>query len=1025
MNSLQTSGAIKSSPPDSASPAVPAKRQRRKKNPETDGTPPPKKSKPASARPSSIIGVTRSISACLRCRLRKTRCDQKFPSCTSCFKAKVECVGIDAATGREIPRSYVSHLEDRVAQLELQLQKHGVEVDESPLDSHPPRSELANSEKEPAQANHTASTTSHNQPKKPESHVDNLMSSVKMVSVNSGTIPPSSYLGSSSGLSFAKLLFTAVKFKSHETSVNTPSVLDPTENSKPKVVKQPPLPPKAVAESLLSIFFSQANAQLPVLHREQFLVKYFKPTYGTLSANVSLASDYTTIGVPVGEPYTPCDKDSYYAKHYGTTSPIFNMKTEPSTGNPPQCPAIDEEILNQPIPASINPRESLPALFFLNIVFGIATSAHQQNYPAQISESFRAAAMNHVDSVLSSPNRLEALQGILLLALYSIMRPAVPGVWYVLGSAMRLCVDLGLHSEGGMKSWYKTSATSSSNSQLLSVSNQEANNSTSQLNIPEYDAATLDMRRRLFWCTYALDRQVCVYLGRPVGIPEHSIKASFPSELDDTLIVDSSFGSVPEGGMDYILEKSTSPSYKIISLSFFKVRKLQAEIQQILYDCAPLGRQYSSLEEWRNTMAVKLETWRNECPKSKKRMNCNFNLLFIDFNYHHTRLLLYGICPANTSPLTLTSYQIIAESGEQVIRSYYELHEKKSINYTWVAVHNLFMAGTSYLYALYHSPEVRVATSIDDIHFNTTACTNVLSSLVSRCDAAVSCRDTFLLLTAAILKLCYDEQANFTAPPPNSRPDNKDNTGPIPFNQSYMPRAGSLINPLGGTTQDIKLEPDVEQESNPSMGMAGSTEGMSMFDSGNQIWPEDLDLFFREAAQLDGISPGSDVSGTGGLGSQQIGNEDSQYQVDDDLPESQLNDIGTSGNPSMPLPDRFGNNMAAHRQTDQYSSASSSVFRPRANRNDGQRIYDIITEVPMAAIWDQFFTSSSSSSSISSGTGYENTVFQSGSMRLQPLTNSGFEARTAVNNSGSNPNDGSEGAGNYYGGADMTPSPFS
>lgn len=46
----------------------------------------------------------RNVSACNRCRLRKNRCDQKLPSCASCEKAGVSCVGYDPITKREIPR---------------------------------------------------------------------------------------------------------------------------------------------------------------------------------------------------------------------------------------------------------------------------------------------------------------------------------------------------------------------------------------------------------------------------------------------------------------------------------------------------------------------------------------------------------------------------------------------------------------------------------------------------------------------------------------------------------------------------------------------------------------------------------------------------------------------------------------------------------------------------------------------------------------------------------------------------------
>jgi hypothetical protein len=48
----------------------------------------------------------RNVSACNRCRLRKNRCDQRLPSCASCDKAGVKCVGYDPITKREIPRRY-------------------------------------------------------------------------------------------------------------------------------------------------------------------------------------------------------------------------------------------------------------------------------------------------------------------------------------------------------------------------------------------------------------------------------------------------------------------------------------------------------------------------------------------------------------------------------------------------------------------------------------------------------------------------------------------------------------------------------------------------------------------------------------------------------------------------------------------------------------------------------------------------------------------------------------------------------
>ncbi|KAF4311265.1 positive regulator of purine utilization [Botryosphaeria dothidea] len=65
----------------------------------------------------------RITKACYRCRHRKTKCDLRFPTCGTCQRANVPCVGYDAVEGRERPRSDVAYLEDKVAQLEIELQR--------------------------------------------------------------------------------------------------------------------------------------------------------------------------------------------------------------------------------------------------------------------------------------------------------------------------------------------------------------------------------------------------------------------------------------------------------------------------------------------------------------------------------------------------------------------------------------------------------------------------------------------------------------------------------------------------------------------------------------------------------------------------------------------------------------------------------------------------------------------------------------------------------------------------------------
>ncbi|KAK9352195.1 fungal-specific transcription factor domain-containing protein [Lipomyces doorenjongii] len=691
--------------------------------------------------------LTRIISACSRCRSRKTKCDQKFPSCSACSKAGVECVGLDAATGREVPRSYIAHLEDRVAFLEIQLQNQGIPVDAT--DTSLRRAQITSLTQGDAAPNGTVAAVPEGD-RQPAKDVDSLVSTVGLVSMKgSSTLSSPSFLGLSSGISFARLMFAAVKLRGQDVPSSAMSIAsseqpDFTIQHKTVKIQPAPLPPKDVAETLLEVFFNQANAQIPIFHRGDFIHSYFEPVYGPYSVQTKLAninnvrndsvSPQSNIPSPAEatkSPATTTVKTEFTPSAAVRDAPEISTRYSSQFNGHAHIPAngnIHEHAANSP--------ETLRALYFLNLIFAIGVAVHQQQYPALLCESYHAAATKHIEPVFASPDRLESLQGILLLGLYSIMRPAVPGVWYVLGVSLRLCVDLGLHVEGGVKSWSGTNIT-------------PKNGQGPMKDGDAFDARTLDLRRRLFWCTYAMDRQVCVYLGRPFGIADNSIKVPFPSDLDDVFITSEGIMKPPE---------DTPPSYKQVAVHIFQIRRLQSEVQTILYERAELPRRFATLKEWQTNMARRLEEWHNTAPKSAKDMNCNFNLYFLDLNYQQTRLLLHGISPAIPRP-SVEAFFIIADASEKVIRAYRQLHREKNINYTWMAVHNLFMAGTSYLYCLYHSKEVRTRMRMDVIDFNTMACIHVLTAMVDKCDAASGCRDTFELLTAAILRLCYNEKA--------------------------------------------------------------------------------------------------------------------------------------------------------------------------------------------------------------------------------------------------------------------------
>ncbi|KAK9466780.1 fungal-specific transcription factor domain-containing protein [Lipomyces arxii] len=985
--------------------------------------------------------LTRIISACSRCRARKTKCDQKFPSCSACSKAGVECVGLDAATGREIPRSYVSHLEDRVAFLEIQLQNQGIPVDTT--DTNLRRAQVASG----AAVNVDQSIPVNSQPGK---DVDSLVSTVGLVSMKgSSTLTSPSFLGLSSGISFARLMFAAVKLRGQDVPSSAMSIAsseqpDMTIQHKPVQIQAVPLPAKDVAETLLEVFFNQSNAQIPIFHRDDFIHDYFEPVYGPYSVQTKLAN----LNNVRNDSVSPTSNDPSPNGSSKSSPAATTVKSELS----PSAEVKDEEFVSNSNGKNIhehsaNSPETQRALYFLNLIFAIAVAVHQQQYPALLCESYHTAAMKHIEPVFASPDRLESLQCILLLGQYSIMRPAVPGVWYVLGVALRLCVDLGLHVEGGVKSWSGTNIAPKNGQGSLKESERVS-------------ARILDLRRRLFWCTYAMDRQVCVYLGRPFGIADNSIKVPFPSDLDDVFITTRGITNPPE---------DTPPSYKQVAVHIFQIRRLQSEVQTILYERAELPRRFATLKEWQTNMARRLEEWNNSAPKSAKDMNCNFNLYFLDLNYEQTRLLLHGISPAIPRP-SVEAFFIIADASEKVIRAYRQLHREKNINYTWMAVHNLFMAGTSYLYCLYHSKEVRSRTRMDVIDFNTMACIHVLTAMVDKCDAASGCRDTFELLTAAILRLCYNEKAaageisapvaadgearnrrNATPPIPPSMPppakrskrSSKPSTSsrqpaielrvppqgfqpiyprqPIPSGMEYVLETAQDISPTSMLPQQ-PLEalvptittPNGSQVSTPAS-TTSTTESMrtsgqgglspfASFESNTLQWmtdmEPDLDEIFRTAAEIQAVPPmhgnfthpvaySGNVSGNtqgGGYAYQfspgaAVQQFSGQYfgMVDGPpsggtttSPADSNGSVNSSVNSGTPAVSPIASNWRPpsfsmpQRQSPTQPPPTGGMYGPPSQGHqqqqqmfddeyDGQRIYEMMYELPSASIWDQFF----------------------------------------------------------------------
>lgn len=316
--------------------------------------------------------------------------------------------------------------------------------------------------------------------------------------------------------------------------------------------------------------------------------------------------------------------------------------------------------------------------------------------------------------------------------------------------AVRLAVDLGLHHEDGgdvegpARDRWPSRETAGTGAQERGRR-----------------LCTRDMRRRLWWCTYSLDRLVSTCVGRPFGISDQVITTELPSLLGDDYITPGGFLDVPDGsGSSSRSNNQTTsprPSYKHVAHHYFRLRMLQSEMLQVLqynqaqtarasssssdkhdarYRCelharlsSPFLAPFDSFRTWRIDIDRRLYEWKAAAP-TRLETGVAFSTEFLELNYWQAIIMLYrqslsvpvifegeyNTSDEVNSPAAYTAelrededriYLKVAEAGQKIVRIYRQLHLSGLVSYIYLSTHHLLMAGISYLYAIWHSPVVR------------------------------------------------------------------------------------------------------------------------------------------------------------------------------------------------------------------------------------------------------------------------------------------------------------------------------
>ncbi|KAI0460320.1 fungal-specific transcription factor domain-containing protein [Xylaria acuta] len=566
----------------------------------------------------------RGRTACTRCKHRKQKCDDQWPTCSNCSKAGTEC-DKSAVSEDEPPAAYTRALEQRVALLEArlseQVHQRGPEVSQTP------------------------SSGSSGSGIRTQSRNNVLAEAVELLAL--GNIEAPAYVGASSGLNLALTLGEMVQ----------------------ATVWNKALPLDADGSRLGTADGTGISRGARAINRQEMVARSAEPPadeHGTALLNAYLNQPQTR--------YPFLDEREIWDLHAKRmtlhTTPVQQLTKPERFG-----------------------------LFKLYMVYAIGAMLIQltERNTATPPENYYMTALQHLFTARESKTT-QNVEAMLLLVLYHV-RSSSYGIWYMIGLAMRTCIDLGLHTkrhEGTL------------------------------------DRYTIQMRRRLFWSVYSLERTIAICLGRPLSIPDRQIDVDLPLDPED------------EVWDEVAPTQAASPNRKrslSMAIWLFKMRRIESRIQFSIYRA---DKPLSALTSKINQLYQDLESWKASLMERFGDVDLNYPMC----HYHRAvRLLIQPFLPL--LPPSDPYYLICLRAAGGVCQAHKKLHQSLEYGHSFIAVQTVFVAGITLLYGLWTQQHAIWSYSLsNDIR----ACSLVLFVMGERAPWVKKYRDAFEVLVNATME---------------------------------------------------------------------------------------------------------------------------------------------------------------------------------------------------------------------------------------------------------------------------------
>ncbi|PSN59775.1 hypothetical protein BS50DRAFT_507798 [Corynespora cassiicola Philippines] len=285
---------------------------------------------------------------------------------------------------------------------------------------------------------------------------------------------------------------------------------------------------------------------------------------------------------------------------------------------------------------------ALGAINHDNTIKELKIQAHESSFQHRIASGHSSAllylkALKQIDlgAQCCTPS-ISLIRILLLISIYSSYEPISSSQWQLIGLAMRMAIELGLHTP--------------SRASRLPDSEKE-------------------QRKSIFWTIYAMEINLAYNLGRPPSLGEEHITTDLP----------------------------IASSATCFSTHHIKHRQIQGRIISQVYAANKSARNTTETDVVIARLQEELDEWRLSIPNPTKLENAtSYPYDFWIRLYHGTSFVLHRSSPLRPDPPP-ESLERCLRSASAYIDNIYALLRSSNIPISWMLVQGILFAGLTML----------------------------------------------------------------------------------------------------------------------------------------------------------------------------------------------------------------------------------------------------------------------------------------------------------------------------------------